>query len=168
MKILLLFAVCLATASARVFTRCELVKMLKNAGLDGYHGHSLGNWVCLAYYESRYNTAAVNHNTDGSTDYGIFQINSRWWCSNGVTSSSNACHISCSSKSHEYWPCLDWVQQTQKQQSRLEDLTIGVPHVMKSPLDQGSRKKQSTQKEYLELQTQVKKEVRGAPKWCIQ
>ncbi|XP_058863044.1 lysozyme C-like [Acipenser ruthenus] len=96
MKILLLFAVCLATASARVFTRCELVKMLKNAGLDGYRGHSLGNWVCLAYYESGYNTAAVNRNTDGSTDYGIFQINSRWWCSNGVTSSSNACHISCS------------------------------------------------------------------------
>ncbi|XP_058863042.1 SLAM family member 8-like isoform X1 [Acipenser ruthenus] len=52
--------------------------------------------VCLAYYESGYNTAAVNRNTDGSTDYGIFQINSRWWCSNGVTSSSNACHISCS------------------------------------------------------------------------
>uniref|UniRef100_A0A8C4EQE4 lysozyme n=1 Tax=Dicentrarchus labrax TaxID=13489 RepID=A0A8C4EQE4_DICLA len=57
---------------------------------------SLANWVCLTQHESNYNTGAINHNTDGSTDYGIFQINSRWWCNNGLTPTSNACGIQCS------------------------------------------------------------------------
>ena len=63
--------------------------------MDGYYGISLANWVCLSKWESSYNTRAINRNTDGSTDYGIFQINSRWWCDNG-TPTSNACRIRCS------------------------------------------------------------------------
>lgn len=51
--------------------------------------------VCLSKWESEYNTNAINHNTDGSTDYGIFQINSRWWCNNDVTPTSNGCNIKC-------------------------------------------------------------------------
>ncbi|CAH2273657.1 lysozyme C [Pelobates cultripes] len=51
--------------------------------------------ICLARYESNYNTAAVNNNGP-SRDYGIFQINSKWWCNDGKTSGSkNACRISC-------------------------------------------------------------------------
>ncbi|KAI1905163.1 hypothetical protein AGOR_G00013310 [Albula goreensis] len=91
------FLLLVVATSAKVFDRCELARRLKAAGMDGYHGVSLGDWVCLAKWESDYNTDAINHNSDGSTDYGIFQINSRWWCSNGVTYSSNACHIPCSS-----------------------------------------------------------------------
>ncbi|KAJ0051069.1 hypothetical protein NL108_012303, partial [Boleophthalmus pectinirostris] len=52
--------------------------------------------VCLTQHESNYNTRATNRNTDGSTDYGIFQINSRWWCRDGGVSSSNGCGIQCS------------------------------------------------------------------------
>lgn len=51
--------------------------------------------VCLSKWESQYNTAAINHNSDGSTDYGIFQINSRWWCNDDRTPTSNACNINC-------------------------------------------------------------------------
>ena len=52
--------------------------------------------VCLAKWESNYNTEAINHNTDGSTDYGIFQINSRYWCDDGRTpGSKNICGIRC-------------------------------------------------------------------------
>ncbi|KAL0963180.1 hypothetical protein UPYG_G00350770 [Umbra pygmaea] len=86
-----------AVASAKEFDRCDLARKLKAAGMDGYRGNSLPNWVCLAKWESDYNTQATNHNTDGSTDYGIFQINSRWWCNDGKTPrASNGCGISCS------------------------------------------------------------------------
>ncbi|KAG7221236.1 hypothetical protein INR49_017453, partial [Caranx melampygus] len=85
-----------AVANARVFERCEWARILKRSGMDGYYGVSLADWVCLSKWESGYNTGATNHNTDGSTDYGIFQINSRWWCNNGQTPTSNACNIRCS------------------------------------------------------------------------
>ncbi|XP_062409477.1 lysozyme C-like [Sardina pilchardus] len=85
-----------ASAYAKVYERCELARTLQANGMDGYWGVSLANWMCLAYWESGYNTGATHHDTDGSTDYGIFQINSRWWCSDGRSISSDACGISCS------------------------------------------------------------------------
>ncbi|XP_076140505.1 lysozyme C II-like [Alosa pseudoharengus] len=81
-------------ASAKVFERCELARKLKSAGMGG----SLSDWVCLAKWESDYNTQAINrHNTDGSTDYGIFQINNNYWCKDpNFKSKANGCGISCS------------------------------------------------------------------------
>uniref|UniRef100_G3U6D0 lysozyme n=1 Tax=Loxodonta africana TaxID=9785 RepID=G3U6D0_LOXAF len=80
-----------------VFKRCELARTLKRHGLDGYRGISLANWVCLAKHESNYKTRTTNYNPgDKSTDYGIFQINSRYWCNDGKTPNAvNACGISC-------------------------------------------------------------------------
>ncbi|XP_074473502.1 lysozyme C-like [Sebastes fasciatus] len=92
----LVFLLLVAVASAKVYQRCEWARVLKANGMDGYHGISLANWVCLSKWESSYNTRTTNYNTDGSTDYGIFQINSRWWCNNGQTTTSNACNIRCS------------------------------------------------------------------------
>ncbi|XP_045081289.1 lysozyme C II-like [Coregonus clupeaformis] len=86
-----------AVASAKVFDRCELARALKASGMDGFAGNSLPNWVCLSKWESSYNTQATNRNTDGSTDYGIFQINSRYWCDDGRTPrAKNVCGIRCS------------------------------------------------------------------------
>uniref|UniRef100_A0A8C8RH51 lysozyme n=1 Tax=Pelusios castaneus TaxID=367368 RepID=A0A8C8RH51_9SAUR len=57
---------------------------------------SLTPGVCMAAHESNYNTAATHYNSyDGSTDFGIFQINSRYWCQYGNEYSSNICQISC-------------------------------------------------------------------------
>ncbi|XP_040180288.1 lysozyme C-1-like [Rana temporaria] len=93
----LLLIALFAASEAKVFTKCELAQVLKNGGLDGYYGYSLANWMCLAYYESRYTTNAVNDN-GWSTDYGIFQINSYWWCNDGNTSGAiGGCNISCNS-----------------------------------------------------------------------
>ncbi|XP_049908341.1 lysozyme C [Epinephelus moara] len=93
----LVFLLLVALASAKVYERCEWARLLKANGMDGYHGNSLADWVCLSQWESGYSTTVTNHNRDGSTDYGIFQINSRWWCEDGHTSrSANACSISCS------------------------------------------------------------------------
>ncbi|XP_060108534.1 lysozyme C, milk isozyme-like isoform X2 [Heteronotia binoei] len=93
-----LLFVLIAVNEAKVFGKCDVVRMLRRGGMDGYHGYSLGNWVCMAYYESRFNSGAVGPpNSDGSRDYGIFQINSRWWCSNGKGKTANGCRKSCSS-----------------------------------------------------------------------
>ncbi|KAK9532949.1 hypothetical protein VZT92_010306 [Zoarces viviparus] len=93
----LVFLLLVAVASAKVFERCEWARVLKANGMNGYGGISLADWVCLSKWESDYNTRAINvHNTDGSSDYGIFQINSRYWCNNGQDPTSNACNIRCS------------------------------------------------------------------------
>ncbi|XP_075885293.1 lysozyme C-like isoform X2 [Nelusetta ayraudi] len=94
MKLLVLL-LCVATASARVYERCQWARILKNSGMDGYRGVSLADWVCLTKWESHYNTQAINHNV-GSIDYGIFQINSRYWCNNHQNPTLNACGIDCS------------------------------------------------------------------------
>ncbi|XP_069025154.1 lysozyme C-like [Embiotoca jacksoni] len=92
----LVFLLLVAAASAKVFERCEWARVLKNNGMASYRGISLADWVCLSQWESHYNTRAINRNTDGSTDYGIFQINSRYWCNDGGVSSANGCNIPCS------------------------------------------------------------------------
>ncbi|KAL7851824.1 hypothetical protein SRHO_G00176090 [Serrasalmus rhombeus] len=96
MKTWVLLLLVAAAASAKRFSRCELARTLKAAGMSGFSGVSLANWVCLVNAESSYNTQTINKNPDGSRDYGIFQINNRWWCSNGQFPSHNICRISCS------------------------------------------------------------------------
>ncbi|XP_015261721.1 PREDICTED: lysozyme C, milk isozyme-like [Gekko japonicus] len=88
----------IAANEAKTMEKCELAKTLKSHGMDGFHGYKLGDWVCMAYHESRYNTNAVGPpNTDGSRDYGIFQINGKYWCADGTYPSKNVCNKSCSS-----------------------------------------------------------------------
>ncbi|XP_057613868.1 lysozyme C-2-like [Chionomys nivalis] len=100
MKALLILEFLLLSVSvqAKVYERCEFARILKSNGMDGYRGVSLADWVCLAQHESNFNTRATNYNSRGqSTDYGIFQINSRYWCNDGKTPKAvNACGISCS------------------------------------------------------------------------
>ncbi|XP_004479241.1 lysozyme C [Dasypus novemcinctus] len=85
------------TVQGKKYERCELARTLKSYGLDGFKGISLANWMCLARWESDYDTQAINFNPgDKSTDYGIFQINSRYWCNDGKTPGAvNGCGISC-------------------------------------------------------------------------
>ncbi|XP_076967496.1 lysozyme C, intestinal isozyme-like [Tamandua tetradactyla] len=91
---LLLFS---ATVQGKKFERCELARALKKLGLDGYKEISLSNWMCLVRWESGYNTGTTNYNRNRSTDYGIFQINSQYWCNDGKTPRAiNNCGISCS------------------------------------------------------------------------
>ncbi|XP_067848349.1 lysozyme C-2-like [Heptranchias perlo] len=102
MKILLVLNLLLVATSAKIFQRCELARILKAHGLDGFHGYSLANWLCVAYGESVFDTQAIKHyRNDGimiSTNYGIFQINSRLWCNDDMTEfSKNLCGINCHS-----------------------------------------------------------------------
>ncbi|XP_034255541.1 lysozyme C-like [Thrips palmi] len=68
-------------AHGRIYGECELARELKQ---NGFPVSQIPTFVCIAYHESRYDTAAVSKpNRDKSIDYGIFQINSRWWCDRG-------------------------------------------------------------------------------------
>ncbi|XP_051026817.1 lysozyme C-1-like [Acomys russatus] len=83
---------------AKVYEPCELARILKAHGMDDYYGVGLASWLCLAHNETGYNTQATKYNPgDQSTDYGIFQINSQYWCDDGKTPRSvNGCGIPCS------------------------------------------------------------------------
>lgn len=77
----------------KVFDKCELARELVQ--VHGIPKEQVGNWVCIAEYESRFNSSAVGRmNWDGSADHGLFQINDRYWCS--PPGPKNECQIDCS------------------------------------------------------------------------
>ncbi|XP_070592907.1 uncharacterized protein [Erythrolamprus reginae] len=99
MKYLLLLSllICLSfSVGGKIFGRCELAQVLKKAGLEGYRGYTLGDWVCLAFYESHFDSALEDHEADGSTSNGIFQINSHIWCEDYKHRKPNICQMHCS------------------------------------------------------------------------
>ncbi|CAO2645646.1 Lysozyme-like protein 6 [Lemmus lemmus] len=85
----------LVVSDGNIINRCVLAKMLHQEDLDGFEGYSLPDWLCLAFVESNFNISKVNENADGSFDYGIFQINSHYWCNNYQSHSENFCRMDC-------------------------------------------------------------------------
>ncbi|XP_043859530.1 sperm acrosome membrane-associated protein 3 [Dromiciops gliroides] len=85
----------LASSEAKIYSRCEIVHLFQHNGLDGYWGYHLADWVCLAYYASDFNTAALDHETDRRNNNGIFQIYSWCWCNDYHTPVVNKCNIHC-------------------------------------------------------------------------
>ncbi|EDM16626.1 similar to RIKEN cDNA 9530003J23 (predicted), isoform CRA_a [Rattus norvegicus] len=85
------------TVQGKVLNRCLLARTLQRFGLGGFKGISLANWICLAKSVSGYDTKAIKYNhEDRSTNYGIFQISSRYWCNDSKTpGSKNFCRVSC-------------------------------------------------------------------------
>jgi lysozyme C len=75
-------------------SECQVASYLKNAG---FPQANIPTMVCISKYESSFNCDATNKNTDGSTDYGLMQINSYYWCSGDPLSKYNECKMSCSS-----------------------------------------------------------------------
>ncbi|RZC36982.1 Lys domain containing protein [Asbolus verrucosus] len=75
---------------AKVFKRCELARALKNV----YHvpSNQLATWMCIANFESHYDTSAINTSTG---DHGLFQISQIYWCSNS-RNPGKSCNTQCS------------------------------------------------------------------------
>ncbi|XP_059990216.1 lysozyme-like protein 6 isoform X2 [Lagenorhynchus albirostris] len=84
-----------AVNQASLINRCDLANVLHQEDLDGFEGYSLSDWLCLAFVESHFNITKVNENTDGSFDYGIFQINSHYWCNDDKSHTENICQVDC-------------------------------------------------------------------------
>ncbi|KAG6449379.1 hypothetical protein O3G_MSEX006037 [Manduca sexta] len=79
-------------SEAKRFTRCELVRELKR---QGFPKDQIRDWVCLIENESRRFTNRVSRmNSNGSRDYGLFQINDKYWCNNGPTPGKD-CNVRC-------------------------------------------------------------------------
>ncbi|XP_054733545.1 uncharacterized protein LOC129241315 [Anastrepha obliqua] len=83
----------IAVGKGKIYSKCELAQEL-------YFKHKMPmkevpTWVCIAQYESSFNTAAVGRlNADGSADHGLFQISDLYWCSHDSVG-GKACQISC-------------------------------------------------------------------------
>lgn len=94
--IIMIVCIVACVAEAKKFTRCDLAKELaKNKSIPK---GDIKTYVCIAEGESGYNTKATNRNKNGSTDYGIFQINNNWWCKDPKKPGRpNGCKIPCSS-----------------------------------------------------------------------
>lgn len=96
MKALLLFLVAIMTSqlvSGKIFTKCELAKKLSGT----FPRNTLNDWNCLVKHESSYNSGRKSpKNTNGSYDYGIFQINDKYWCKVGAKGGD--CNMDCNSK----------------------------------------------------------------------
>jgi len=75
-------------------TECQVANYLSKAG---FSSSEVPTMVCISKYESSFNCDATNKNTDGSTDYGLMQINSYYWCSGDSDSKYNECGTSCTS-----------------------------------------------------------------------
>nr|AEV91334.1 chicken-type lysozyme [Mierspenaeopsis hardwickii] len=89
----LVLVVFVVASEAKVFRKCELASLLENR--FRLSRDEIKNWVCIAEYESSFNTATINDkNRNKSTDYGIFQINNKYWCDNNY--GKNVCGIACS------------------------------------------------------------------------
>ncbi|CAK1588305.1 unnamed protein product [Parnassius mnemosyne] len=81
----LLTSTLLVLAGARIYERCELARDLIKLGIRREH---IATWVCIAYHESRFDTAARN---GYSGDHGLLQISEIYWCGPG-----KACGLPCS------------------------------------------------------------------------
>ncbi|XP_052748700.1 lysozyme-like isoform X2 [Galleria mellonella] len=76
----------------KTFTQCELAIELKT---QGFPENQLKDWVCIVEAESSRHTFAIGGpDEDGSFDYGLFQINDRYWCNNG-SNPGKGCNVRC-------------------------------------------------------------------------
>lgn len=80
----------LELAHAGTKSKCAVVRALRNENVPD---SQMRDWLCLVKHESGFRYSATNNNNDGSTDYGIFQLNDRYWCGRGSTKYSQCWRI---------------------------------------------------------------------------
>ncbi|XP_050683116.1 putative uncharacterized protein DDB_G0268590 [Leptidea sinapis] len=85
LRVVFLTSTLLAFSAARIYERCELARDLIQLGISK---DQLATWVCIAFHESRFDTAARN---PYSGDHGLLQISELYWCGAG-----KACGVPCS------------------------------------------------------------------------
>ncbi|XP_078088041.1 lysozyme C-2-like [Mustelus asterias] len=101
MKTLIVLSVLFMVSSAKILSRCEVARLVQDSILTAFFEYTVADWVCMAYHESAYNTRALHYERDSegsawSADYGIFQINSKWWCVDSMfPGGANVCRINC-------------------------------------------------------------------------
>lgn len=79
----------------KIYDRCELAKELYE--IHNMPMEQIPTWVCIAKYESHFNTSAVGRqNGDRSLDHGLFQISDLYWCSHDMKKDNGkGCALNC-------------------------------------------------------------------------
>lgn len=90
--LIVLLALCWPCTVARVFNRCDLARTLYFTNNLSYE--QVGVWVCIAKYQSNFNTKALNYDSEGTGYHGMYQISDRYWCSTSGRP-GNVCNIEC-------------------------------------------------------------------------
>ncbi|XP_032575946.1 lysozyme P [Drosophila sechellia] len=87
-------ALAAVATQARTMDRCSLAREMSKLGVPR---DQLAKWTCIAQHESSFRTGVVGPaNSNGSNDYGIFQINNKYWCKPAdARFSYNECGLSC-------------------------------------------------------------------------
>ncbi|XP_077185476.1 lysozyme-like protein 1 [Paroedura picta] len=85
----------LSVTEAKWFERCELAKIMRKADLLDYGGRRISDWICLVFHESKFNSGVVGLTPEGGRSFGLFQINSYWWCSRGRSEPNFGCKMYC-------------------------------------------------------------------------
>ncbi|XP_033157262.1 lysozyme P [Drosophila mauritiana] len=87
-------ALAAVATQARTMDRCSLARAMSKLGVPR---DQLAKWTCIAQHESSFRTGVVGPaNSNGSNDYGIFQINNKYWCKPADGRFSyNECGLSC-------------------------------------------------------------------------
>ncbi|KAH0811525.1 hypothetical protein GEV33_011266 [Tenebrio molitor] len=78
----------ISLSEAKIFGKCEFANTIRGFG---FPEGEISTWVCIANYESNFNTDATNTATG---DHGIFQISQIYWCSVG-DSPGGGCNKRC-------------------------------------------------------------------------
>ncbi|KAM7428890.1 hypothetical protein ABFA07_020201 [Porites harrisoni] len=69
-------------ANAGTKTKCDVVRALR---IQNVPNSDMRDWLCLVNHESGFQYDIVHENSDGSKDYGIYQLNDNYWCDQGDT-----------------------------------------------------------------------------------
>uniref|UniRef100_A0A182NIB8 lysozyme n=1 Tax=Anopheles dirus TaxID=7168 RepID=A0A182NIB8_9DIPT len=67
------------SSPAKVFERCELARELHLR--QGLPLDQTASWVCIAKYQSNFNTSAIGYGPEGVHYHGMFQLSDEFWCS---------------------------------------------------------------------------------------
>ena len=106
LKIFCLFTTGLGAAEAITIDKCKLIDVFR----EEFAPDLVDDWVCLARWESHYNTSAIGTlNWDGSKDLGLFQISEKWWCEWG--SKGKGCRMDCEGKVRHTARAQGWAKK---------------------------------------------------------
>uniref|UniRef100_A0A8C5SL68 lysozyme n=1 Tax=Laticauda laticaudata TaxID=8630 RepID=A0A8C5SL68_LATLA len=90
----------IAANEAKVFTNRELASTLTGKDMDGYRLQLGFSFIIQAFYTPFLACflpgICMDYHENGSHDYGIFQINSHYWCNNKQSPTANDCNKPCS------------------------------------------------------------------------
>nr|AJQ21500.1 C-type lysozyme 2 [Mytilus galloprovincialis] len=86
-SVMVLFAL-LGCSYAGTISKCDVVKALR---AESVPDSDLRDWLCLVEHESSFRYELEHVNSDKSIDYGIFQLNNKYWCDRPTPVDTSKC-----------------------------------------------------------------------------